>query len=256
MASALARCCTSTASISPRSRDWRGRRKRCGVISRFTSSRDRSSCERDLPVGIVTSIAGVGAFSHRNCTASRGTPAPCPWRFATTPPLRQRRLFLPSSVAARRPQGLVGTVGQLEVPHGLINVIPGRCELSLDVRAADDETRDAAIADIRAGDRANRGASRRDDRDHGNRPPSARFLAPPKCSRHWRRPLRRAGIAPFYLASGAGHDAEQFAGVTDIGMLFVRCGNGGISHSPLETVTAEDADIAARVLLDVIMNLN
>jgi len=33
-------------------------------------------------------------------------------------------------------------------------------------------------------------------------------------------------------------------------MLFVRCGNGGISHNPLETMTAGDADIAARVLLD------
>ena len=54
----------------------------------------------------------------------------------------------------------------------------------------------------------------------------------------WRRQSREAGIAPFYLASGAGHDAEQFAGLTDIGMLFVRCGNGGISHNPLETVTA------------------
>ena len=67
--------------------------------------------------------------------------------------------------------------------------------------------------------------------------------------------VARTGIEPFYLPSGAGHDAEMFAGVTDIGMLFVRCGNGGISHSPLETVTAADADIAARVLLDVLLNL-
>ncbi len=38
-------------------------------------------------------------------------------------------------------------------------------------------------------------------------------------------------------------------------MLFVRCGNGGISHSPLETITAADADIATRILLDVLVNL-
>ena len=47
----------------------------------------------------------------------------------------------------------------------------------------------------------------------------------------------------------------MFHGLTDIAMLFVRCGNGGISHSPLETITAEDADIAARVLLDAVVNL-
>ena len=66
----------------------------------------------------------------------------------------------------------------------------------------------------------------------------------------------RARVAPFYLPSGAGHDGEMFAGLTDIGMLFVRCGNGGISHSPLETITAEDADLAARILLDVLVNFD
>ena len=68
--------------------------------------------------------------------------------------------------------------------------------------------------------------------------------------------MTRAGVEPFYLASGAGHDAVMFAGVTDIGMLFVRCGNGGISHSPLETVTAEDADLGARALLDLLTYLD
>jgi N-carbamoyl-L-amino-acid hydrolase len=63
-------------------------------------------------------------------------------------------------------------------------------------------------------------------------------------------------MIPLHLPSGAGHDAEQFSGVTEIGMLFVRCGNGGISHNPRETVTADDADAGARVLRDLIMNLN
>jgi len=66
--------------------------------------------------------------------------------------------------------------------------------------------------------------------------------------------VARAGIKPRYLPSGAGHDAVSFSGVTDIAMLFVRCGNGGISHSPLETITAADADVAVRVLLDVLEN--
>ncbi len=38
--------------------------------------------------------------------------------------------------------------------------------------------------------------------------------------------------------------------ITDIAMLFVRCGNGGISHNPLETITAEDAQLAAEVFVD------
>jgi N-carbamoyl-L-amino-acid hydrolase len=40
------------------------------------------------------------------------------------------------------------------------------------------------------------------------------------------------------------------ASLTEVAMLFTRCGNGGISHNPLETMTADDADAAATVLLD------
>lgn len=70
-----------------------------------------------------------------------------------------------------------------------------------------------------------------------------------------RRRRSAGGRRAFYLPSGAGHDVGMFAGATDIGMLFVRCGNGGISRSPLETMTAADADMGARVLLDVLLNL-
>src|SRR6187402_3154326 len=67
--------------------------------------------------------------------------------------------------------------------------------------------------------------------------------------------VTRAGVDPRHLPSGAGHDAMMFDGVTDTAMLFVRCGNGGVSHSPLEIITAEDADVAARVVLDTVLRL-
>jgi len=154
----------------------------------------------------------------------------------------------------RASANLVGTVGQLTVPHGLINVIPGSCELSLDVRSVDDATRSAATHDIFAAIEEITGrrrvtASIREVARHRAAPCSLAMQAV------WAQAIARAGIEPFYLSSGAGHDAEMFAGITEMGMLFVRCGNGGISHNPLETVTADDADIAARILLDVIVNL-
>jgi len=152
-------------------------------------------------------------------------------------------------------EDLVGTVGQLAVPNGAINVIPGRCELSLDVRSGVDAIREAAIADILAAIReiaARRGvtATVNEIAHHAAVPCADAMQAA------WAQSVARAGIAPFRLPSGAGHDAAMFGGTTDIGMLFVRCGNGGISHSPLETVTVEDADIAARILLDVLVNLD
>ena len=62
--------------------------------------------------------------------------------------------------------------------------------------------------------------------------------------------VHRAGLPRFDLLSGAGHDAMAMAAITEVAMLLTRCGNGGISHNPLETMTADDADIAACVLLD------
>ena len=49
--------------------------------------------------------------------------------------------------------------------------------------------------------------------------------------------------------------AMQFAGVAPIAMLFVRCGNGGISHSPRETLAVEDAEVATAVLLRYLESL-
>ena len=70
-----------------------------------------------------------------------------------------------------------------------------------------------------------------------------------------RQSIERAGLPVFKPSKRRGHDGVMFAGLTDIGMLFVRCGNGGISHSPLETITADDANFAAHILLGVLENL-
>ena len=57
-------------------------------------------------------------------------------------------MLLAVEARCRRTPDLVGTVGQLSVPHGQINVIPGRCDFSLDVRSGNDAIRAAAVADI------------------------------------------------------------------------------------------------------------
>ena len=60
--------------------------------------------------------------------------------------------------------------------------------------------------------------------------------------------------APLHLPSGAGHDAMKMAALAPVGMLFVRCGNGGISHHPDETMSAADADAAARAFTEFLLN--
>jgi hydantoinase/carbamoylase family amidase len=206
--------------------------------------------QEGLPVGIVTSIAGSSRHSVTvNGAAGHAGTVPMALRRDAAAAAAEIVLCVERRCAAALT--LVGTVGRLSVPGGAINVIPGRCDLSLDIRAADDATRDAAVADVLA--EIERIARRREvsvEVKEIQRGPAV------PCSSRLQAKLAaavgRAGIAPRYLPSGAGHDAVSFAGITDIAMLFVRCGNGGISHSPLETVTAADADIAARILHDVL----
>ena len=63
------------------------------------------------------------------------------------------------------------------------------------------------------------------------------------------------GVEVRHLRSGAGHDAMVFPAVCPTAMLCVRCGNNGISHHPDEIMTAEDAEVSTRVLLDFFENL-
>ena len=63
------------------------------------------------------------------------------------------------------------------------------------------------------------------------------------------------GVPVMHLASGAGHDAMAMADLCPVAMLFVRCGNGGISHDPREIMTAADAETGARVLVGALERL-
>ena len=204
--------------------------------------------EQGLALGVVTAIAGSSRFLvELSGVASH----------AGTTPMHMRRDAAAAAaeivlMVERRCIGhasLVGTVGQLEVPGGSVNVIPGRCALSLDIRAADDAVRAAAVQDILDGIAE---IAERRGIEASVQQIVAADAAPcaPWLMQQLGDTVTRAGLPRYDLLSGAGHDAMAMAALTDVAMLFTRCGNGGISHNPLETMTADDADIAARVLLD------
>ena len=206
----------------------------------------------NLPLGIVTGIAATFRFEI-GVTGAAGHAGTTPMNMRRDAGAAVAEMILYVERRCSQKPGTVGTVGRIGVPGGAINVIPGRCDFTLDVRAGDDATLAAMVADIRTEFDAI--AKRR--KVEISITETHRHEAVP-CSPHIQQQLaqaiERAGIKPRYLPSGAGHDAGILAPVTDSGMMFVRCGNGGVSHSPLETVTAEDVDVATRVLIDMVEN--
>ncbi|CAN7428369.1 allantoate amidohydrolase [Pseudoduganella sp. LjRoot289] len=210
--------------------------------------------DRGLPVGVVTSIAGSRRFLvELKGVASHAGTTPMGMRKDAAAAAAEIVLYVEQRCSQGQAQcsdsALVGTVGQLQVPGGSTNVIPGACTFSLDIRAANDAARDAAVADILA--RIDQVCQRRHIDVNIEQTVSA-SSAPcaPWLMQQIAAATERAGVPAFQLASGAGHDAMLMARITDVAMLFTRCGNGGISHNPLETMTADDADVAARILLD------
>jgi beta-ureidopropionase / N-carbamoyl-L-amino-acid hydrolase len=57
------------------------------------------------------------------------------------------------------------------------------------------------------------------------------------------------------MPSGAGHDAMKLHEVMPQAMLFLRGGNSGISHNPLETVTADDAELSVAAFSNLLEQL-
>jgi len=209
---------------------------------------------RDLPVGIVTSIAGSSRhLVHLKGVASHAGTTPMNMRKDAAATAAEIILYVEQRCSQDQHASLVGTVGQLQVPNGSTNVIPGACTLSLDIRAARDDVRDAAVADVI---KKIEEICQRRSVDVTLEKTVAAPAAP--CANWLMHQLaaatERAGVKPFELASGAGHDAMTIAKMTDVAMLFTRCGNGGISHNPLETMTADDAEVSAQILLDFLRN--
>lgn len=210
--------------------------------------------ERGLPLGVVTAIAGSSRYLvELGGVASHAGTTPMGMRRDAAAAAAEIVLLVEQRCSGRG--ALVGTVGQLEVPGGSVNVVPGACRLSLDIRAADDAQRLAAVDDILAGISAICARRGIDEKlwklvEADAAPCSPRLMDALGAA------VERAGLPRHDLPSGAGHDAMRMADITEVGMLFVRCGNGGISHNPLETMTADDAEIAGRVLLDFLRSLD
>jgi allantoate deiminase len=208
--------------------------------------------QKNLPVGVVTAIAGATRLAA-HLTGMAG--------HAGTVPMALRRDALAGAaeciVAIEEfcktdEGGLVGTVGYIDAMPGATNVIPGRVNFTIDIRAPTDAHRKLAVADIVR--RIEAIAKRRNlalqvDVTHENRTvPCAPWLKTQVAEA-----VAAEGYGVFELPSGAGHDGMAMIDIADVAMIFVRC-RGGISHHPDEHVELADADAGARVLLHLIEN--
>ena len=203
-----------------------------------------------LSLGVVTAIAGA---SRIRCavTGLAGHAGTVPMSARQDALAAASEMVLALERHCTVHPGLVGTVGRMTVLPGAVNVIPQDVEFTVDLRSGVDATRRAALEALRA-EFAAIAARRRVGLAFE---PFFELTASPcddRLQQQFADAIAAQGLPVRHLPSGAGHDAMSFPSVCPIAMLFVRCGNGGISHHPDETMTLEDADAATEVLLRVI----
>jgi beta-ureidopropionase / N-carbamoyl-L-amino-acid hydrolase len=200
--------------------------------------------ELDLPLGVVNSINGslryvgevTGMASHAGTT-------PMDRRRDAATAVAELALYAERRAAAV--PHLVATMGMLQVPAGSINVVPGLCQFSLDIRATTNEVRDACATDVLAELEAicgRRGLHFRvEETMRAAAAPSA-----PDWQRRWEHAVEATGLPVHRLPSGAGHDAMKLHEAMPQAMLFMRGGNSGISHNPLEQISNDDTELCVR----------
>jgi len=185
------------------------------------------------PLGVVSAIVGLargtvvfeGAAGHAGTTPMEGR------RDAL---VEAAEFVLRARDTARGIPATVATVGELRVEPGASNVVPERVTASIDARAPDRDRLDRLVAALGF---------------------DATITEPAPMDDEIRAVLRKHVEGPE-LVSGAGHDAGVLAGAgVRCGMLFVRSGAGGISHSPDEWTEPDDVERAVDVLTAALSRL-
>jgi allantoate deiminase len=194
-----------------------------------------------VPLGVVDAIAGQSR-ARITFTGQAGHAGTVPMALRRDALCAAAEFVSTVEAVARDWDGVVATVGELEVKDAASNVIPGRVALSLDVRHVADSVRASVGARLRQG-----AAALADARglalDWEVLQEAGAVACSPELTELVAEAVAASGHHPVRLSSGAGHDAVMLSTIAPVAMLFVRCA-GGVSHNPAESVAVEDVAAA------------
>jgi len=148
---------------------------------------------------------------------------------------------------------VVGTVGAMKIEPGVINAIPGKAELSIDIRSITSKAKErvARLVVKRAREIAAK-------RDIAVEILPIRSEEPVPLDEYLLSLIQEIcedkNIPYEIMPSGAGHDAMQMAKITRAGMIFIPS-KKGISHSPLEWTDPEEICLGAQILLETMVRV-
>lgn len=209
--------------------------------------------QQGLGVGVVTAIAGATRMIA-TITGEAGHAGTVPMSLRSDALAAAAECILAVERLCTGPADLVGTVGRIVADPGAGNVISGCTEFSIDIRAASDDTRLQAVANVVK--ELNQLCASRQLKIAIEEVHNAGSVdCDTQIRRHIGDAVEACGVRKLELTSGAGHDTMVMAGIAPAGLIFVRCA-GGISHNPAESITADDAALGAEVMMRTVLNFS
>jgi len=209
--------------------------------------------DRGIPIGIVKGIVGISRA--RITLRGRNDHA------GTTPMAARRDALTAGSEAVlalericSEKNGLVGTVGKMEISPNAINVIPGKVVLIVDVRSLNEDLIDQAFYLLRIDlerIRGRRGVEVRMEPEVVSRP----LLFDKRITDRIREICGRLGLLCLEITSGAGHDAMHIARLAPAAMIFIPSQEGR-SHCPEEWTEFEHIGQGVEVLASTIAEID
>ena len=148
---------------------------------------------------------------------------------------------------------MVGTVGRQSWHPNLVNVVPSRVEMTIDLRSPVEEQlreAEAAFAQACLGIADACGVELESEQLVRLEP----VTFDPRIVHRIEELAQRSGIAHRRMVSGAGHDAQVIGQMAPAGMIFVPS-IAGVSHNPADATSAEDFSRWTQLLADVVLDL-
>ncbi len=210
----------------------------------------------EMDLGVVT---GVQSISWQQVTilgkSSHAGTTPMALRkdaglFAARLNLKMNEMAL----SGRYGEHMRATMGGINPLPGLVNIVPGRVMVTVDLRNPDDEAMIRAEADLTAWWKST-------SAEYGLTVESKYTARTPRIhfGQHVQDVIAKKmddfGFKYQRLHSGAAHDAQELASLCPTAMIFVPGEYDGISHNPREYSTPEACERGVNVLLHTMVEL-
>jgi N-carbamoyl-L-amino-acid hydrolase len=208
---------------------------------------------RGIPIGVVTGIVGItrGRIEVIGRNDHAGT---TPMEARKDALVAGSKVVLALEKICEGLDGVVGTIGKIEVFPNSLNVIPGRVTLGMEIRSLSETLMNQTISlfktelDLIS---RKRGVTVHVETELSSEP----VIFKSDIVERIKKICGRLGISYLEMTSGAGHDANHLAEIAPTGMIFIPSKDGR-SHCPEEWSEFEDVCMGTEVLANTILELD